>query len=398
MKWINSVKPALAASTAVLAMLATMPAFADYTTTLSANPASYNGTCPTIIKFNGSITAEKAGRVQYKFIRSDNAFAPIQTIEFTAPGTKQVDTTWTLGGPALPHYSGWQAVQIVYPTNIQSKKATFSIRCAAAPTPEAAPTPKPKITGYQMPGPQGACVPKGSRFTILGRHFGSQAGKGIALGGHGIHVDLPMVSWSDSQIVATLPDDPRIQERQWYYTGVEKDSHNQWLSNISKNITVCPSRKPDLVIRQFELKGGFSLEGLLPPHRAVEGEGVPRTLRGRLSQWGTCAPNNAVMAFQVTVANIGTAPSPAVADTALVEVMDGHRNWGNGAKLGAIPPGGSQTVEIPVYYLQDDPQHMISGAPHPFRAVADPGNRVTESNEGNNQSAVINAGAPMSCK
>ena len=363
MKWINSVKPALAASTAVLAMLATMPAFANYTTTLSANPASYNGTCPTIIKFNGSITARKAGRVQYKFIRSDNAFAPIQTIEFTAPGTKQVDTTWTLGGPALPHYSGWQAVQIVYPTNIQSNKATFSIRCAAAPTP------KPEITGYRMPGPQGACVPKGSRFTILGRHFGSQAGKGIALGGHGIHVDLPVVSWSDSQIVATLPDDPRIQERQWYYTGVEKDSHNQWLSNISKNITVCPSRKPDLVIRQFGLK-----------------------------KWGTCAPNNAVMTFQVTVANIGTAPSPAVADTALVQVMDGHRNWGNGAKLGAIPPGGSQTVEIPVYYLQDDPKHMTSGAPHPFRAVADPGNRVTESNEGNNQSAVINAGAPKGCK
>ena len=128
-------------------------------------------------------------------------------------------------------------------------------------------------------------------------------------------------------------------------------------------------RKPDLVIRQFGLK-----------------------------KWGTCAPNNAVMTFQVTVANIGTAPSPAITDTALVQVMDGHRNWGNGAKLGAIPPGGSQTVEIPVYYLQADPKHMTSGAPHPFRAVADPGNRVTESNEGNNQSAVINAGAPKGCK
>ena len=41
---------------------------------------------------------------------------------------------------------------------------------------------------------------------------------------------------------------------------------------------------------------------------------------------------------------------------------------------------------------------MTKGAPHPFRAVADPGNRVAESNEGNNQSAVINVGAPKGCK
>lgn len=364
MKWINPVKPALGASAVFIAVLASTPVHAvDYNAALTANPTNYVGKCPTVITFKGTISARKAGRVQYKFIRSDNAFAPVQTLEFASPGTKPVSTTWTLGGPGFPVQDRWQAIQIVYPTNLQSNKAHFLVKCATPPEP------KPEITGYKMPGPQGACVPKGGRFTILGRHFGPQAGKGVALGGHGIHVDLPVSSWADSQIVVTLPDDPRIQERQWYYTGVEKDSHNQWLSNISKNITVCPSRKPDLVIRQFGLK-----------------------------KWGTCAPNNAVMTFQVTVANIGTAPSPAITDTALVQVMDGHRNWGNGAKLGAIPPGGSQTVEIPVYYLQDDPKHMTSGAPHPFRAVADPGNRVTESNEGNNQSAVINAGAPKGCK
>ncbi len=364
MKWTIPAKPALGVSAAFLAVLAATPVHAvDYNAALTAAPTNYVGKCPTVITFKGTISARRPGRVQYKFIRSDNAFAPIQTLEFTAPGSKPVGTTWTLGGPGFPAQERWQAIQIVYPTSLQSNKATFLVKCATPPEP------KPEITGYKMPGPKGACVPKGSRFTILGRHFGPQAGKGVALGGHGIHVDLPVSSWSDSQIVATLPDDPRIQDGQWYYTGVEKDSHNQWLSNISKNITVCPSSKPDLVIRQFGLK-----------------------------KWGTCAPNNAVITFQVTVANIGTAPSPAITDTALVQVMDGHRNWGNGAKLNAIPPGGSQTVEIPVYYLQDDPSHMTKGAPHPFRAKADPGNRVAESNEGNNQSAVINVGAPKGCK
>jgi len=364
---INPLKPALGAA-ALWAVFVAPPALAaDYSAALAANPTSYSGRCPTTINFRGSITARKAGRVQYKFIRSDNAFAPIQTVEFTAPGTRGVSSTWQLGGPSLPSYSGWKAIQIVYPTNLTSNRAAFSIRCALPPPP------KPEITGYRMPGPRGACVPKGAKFWILGRNFGSRSGKGVALGGHGIHVDLPVISWAGTRILATLPNDPRIQEGQWYYTGVERtDPHGGWLSNISKNITVCrtpQARKPDLVIRRFGLK-----------------------------KWGTCAPNNAVMTFQVTVANVGNAPSPAVPSYALVQVMDGHRNWGNGAMLNAIPPGGSQTVEIPVYYLQADPAHMTRGAPHPFRAKADPGNKVAESNEGNNQSGVINVGAPKGCK
>lgn len=237
MKYTNPVKPTLGISAIVIAALASMPGHAaDYSAFLTANPTNYSGKCPAVITFKGFITAKKAGRVQYKFIRSDNAAAPIQTLEFAAPGTKPVSTTWTLGGAALPNYSGWQAIQIVYPTNVTFNKAGFTVRCAVAP-------PKPEITGYKMPGPNGTCVPKGTHFTILGRHFGSQIGKGIALGGHGISVDLQAKAWSNSHIVAFLPYDRRIQENQWYYTGIQLTNPRQWLSNISKNITVCPSRK-----------------------------------------------------------------------------------------------------------------------------------------------------------
>lgn len=333
--------------------------------TLEAIPASYSGTCPTTIKFKGKITVTDITRTplkaQYKFIRSDGTFAPVETLNFDGPGSKEVSTTWTIG----KDYSGWIAIKIIYPQDVESNKANFKIQCKAEAKPQdltikimncpqsakagqnlgsgfqvtatnsgdtavkdiavdivlrkdpSCPSPapfavyspnysngvllkggrehvslnpgqtlnvklngtntipadtptgsyylcavidagnkvkeanegnncsccrlkiagvetKPEITGYRE-----ACGKKGSNVTILGRNFGSREGKGVALGGHGIHVDLTVISWSDTIIVAQISDDPRIQEGQWYYTGIEKADHSEWLSNISKNITIC---------------------------------------------------------------------------------------------------------------------------------------------------------------
>jgi len=198
------------------------------TATLKAIPESYSGECPTTIKFEGEITVKNITRpplkVQYKFLRSDGAFAPVQTLTFKKDGTEKVSTSWSIG----KSYEGWEAIKVVYPQDVESNKASFKLICkesAAA---------KPEITGYKE-----ACGKKGGNITILGRNFGTQEGKGVALGGHGIHVDLTVVSWSDTAIVAQIPNDPRIQEGQWYYIGVERADHNEWLSNISKNITIC---------------------------------------------------------------------------------------------------------------------------------------------------------------
>jgi hypothetical protein len=91
------------------------------------------------------------------------------------------------------------------------------------------------ITGYK-PGP---CVDKGGVFTVHGARFGARQGTRTArLGGHGISVTLPVRSWSDQRIEAGLPDDPRIANSQWYYVGIQ-DGAGHWISNISRNITVC---------------------------------------------------------------------------------------------------------------------------------------------------------------
>ncbi len=94
----------------------------------------------------------------------------------------------------------------------------------------------PKISGLVS---SGGCVSKGGSVVVQGANFGTQSGKGIALGGSGIHVDLVATSWSSTGISVTIPNVPQIQNGQWYYLGIEKSDHAQWLSNIDKTITIC---------------------------------------------------------------------------------------------------------------------------------------------------------------
>jgi hypothetical protein len=97
---------------------------------LGASPDSYSGNCPALITFKGHITVNQPTTVQYKFIRSDNASAPVQTLTFAKAGTQEVTTTWQLGGPSLPTYSGWEAIEVTSPVSVKSNKADFKIRCA----------------------------------------------------------------------------------------------------------------------------------------------------------------------------------------------------------------------------------------------------------------------------
>lgn len=146
----------------------------------------------------------------------------------------------------------------------------------------------------------------------------------------------------------------------------------------------CPNggpgqKKPDLIVQTF----GFI------------GPSVPEP--------GLCQPGKAVYIFRVTVKNIGAAPSPASAtlgNKALVQVIArDKKGWSNGAMLNALAPGTSQVVDIPVYYLQDDPKFMWlpANVVHPFMAIVDPLGLVDESNEKNNKSGLINMAKPCGC-
>ena len=140
------------------APLKAAPAPVRVTATLGVSPASYSGNCPALITFRGHITVNQPTTIQYKFIRSDNAQAPVQTLNFPQKGTQEVTTTWQLGGPGLPTYSGWEAIQVISPVSVESNKANFSIRCAGqqqgGPGRETGPQVQP-VGPRQQPGQQG---------------------------------------------------------------------------------------------------------------------------------------------------------------------------------------------------------------------------------------------------
>lgn len=113
---------------------------------------------------------------------------------------------------------------------------------AIAPTPP--PPSAPVITGLSY---SGNCVKKNATFSILGRNFAAQPGKGIGLlvpasvpgGGH-VHINVLL--WTDQKITARLPsNDPKVKGGGRYRVGVELKSSHSWLSNATKSFTVCGS-------------------------------------------------------------------------------------------------------------------------------------------------------------
>jgi len=354
-------------ATVFAALLASAPVYAVAPTAhLTAAPTSYSGKCPATIRFNGVIRYDATGRVQYKFIRSDNANAPVQTLNFAKPGSMAVHTTWTLGGAQLPAYSGWEAIQIIYPQQVTSNRAAFRVKCAEAAAP------RPVITGYRH---SGSCVVKGSTFTIVGHGFGTQTGKGVALGGHGIHVDLPVTSWTDTAIHVALPNNPQIQGGQWYYTGVEKANHSQWLSNINRNITVCRNAgqgRPDLRVR------------LSAPRTATAGTDIGSQIHvvaynsGSGTAAGTASAGNNGYMIDVMLSSDTHTPAGWATYSANYHedvLLQGGRisntqDLAGGASK-PYPTGGGIPADTPTgnYYIC---------------AKIDSGNKIAESNEGNN--------------
>jgi hypothetical protein len=166
-----------------------------------------------------------------------------------------------------------------------------------------------------------------------------------------------------------------------YSTGGPAEFYVDFASVEITSTAPCPTQqgKPDLIVESFGFKG--------PSAPAP----------------GLCKPGVPVYVFSVRVKNIGSAPSlasAALGNKALVQVMAQDKpGWGNGALLNALAPGASQTVDIPVYYLQANPAFMWTPANvvHPFTAIADPLRLVDESNETNNTRGPINMGKPFGC-
>jgi len=88
-------------------------------------PKTYTGKCPKRFEFVGKIRVNRPGVVKYRWIRSDGATAPVQTIRFLRRGTRTVTTYWQIGAPGMH----WRAIRILAPNKKTSNRAVFKLRC-----------------------------------------------------------------------------------------------------------------------------------------------------------------------------------------------------------------------------------------------------------------------------
>jgi hypothetical protein len=363
-------------------------ASARVTATLGLDNGTPSVICANELSFKGKIKSDKPGRVQYRFIRSDGALQPVETIEFTAAGSREVNARWAMEGPALAEFKGWMSLQIIYPLETTTAKVEFSLVCdpkrpdLAVRIRNCPVNVRPggdlksfRVKAFNYGGvvirdsvvditlrKEASCpipAPRAERTAHFVNGMLLQGGREkISLkAGHkadvkfsGSHVVPPDTPLGDYFLCATIDAGDAIKE-----------------SNEGNNCSCCPIKiapapvKPDLIVEHFTFKG-----------------------------WGKCEPHNSVVTFEVTVKNIGNAASPALPEKVVVQVSDmADRRWSNSAGLGSIPPGGSQTVVIPIYYYEKNPEHMTKVTPHPFRAMIDPLNLLDESTRKNNRSDII---------
>lgn len=129
-----------------------------------ADPEVHVGTCPAPIKFNGSMSATRAGTVKYQYVRNDGRKSPEFSLTFDKPGTQATrawNTTVSKPDPATTlsaggagdggDIQGWYRLDILSPEPLARVVAYYSVACedgapAKPTTIEAAPAtvqPKP---------------------------------------------------------------------------------------------------------------------------------------------------------------------------------------------------------------------------------------------------------------
>jgi serine/threonine-protein kinase len=88
--------------------------------------ATSNCTAPSSFGYQGTITATAAGPVSYRWLYSSGQQGPVQTVDFAAPGHRQVlgSTVQTMTPGA-----GWGEIQMLSPTELTSNKASYQLLC-----------------------------------------------------------------------------------------------------------------------------------------------------------------------------------------------------------------------------------------------------------------------------
>lgn len=142
------------------------------------------------------------------------------------------------------------AAVLLLPTSLRGQGATGSttppVR-AGLPGLPAKPTPPPHITAVQTPGTRTtpACLTAGSTYVLVGTGFRSAQGtRGVAAGGHGVHVALTVHEWGDTRILVSFPAGTfrAFEVGKTYYLAIT--DAGQWASDLTRTWQRCDPRSP----------------------------------------------------------------------------------------------------------------------------------------------------------
>ncbi|WP_113704566.1 hypothetical protein [Nonomuraea lactucae] len=103
-------------------------------TTPKPSTRDYEGSCPAKVSFSAKIKVKLNGKakVSYRWLHGDGSASKVKSVWLKGKGTKYVKATQsnTFGEDT----KGWEALQVLSPRKVTSKKGYFSVDCASSPT------------------------------------------------------------------------------------------------------------------------------------------------------------------------------------------------------------------------------------------------------------------------
>lgn len=122
---------------------------------VQASPARHAGSCPATVDFSATVAVKGASRVTYRWVRGDGTKGAVRTAKAGPKVKLRERRTFTRGT------RGWQAVQVLSPRKLMSKRAYFSVTCEGSsdvntyrpPADAPAPRASAEVTGDAYSGP-----------------------------------------------------------------------------------------------------------------------------------------------------------------------------------------------------------------------------------------------------
>ncbi|SEG99084.1 hypothetical protein SAMN05444920_112210 [Nonomuraea solani] len=94
-----------------------------------ASPGDFEGSCPAKVNFASTIKVPVKGKTElaYRWLHGDGSKSKVKVIKLTGKGTKSVTVRQSI--TFKEDVKGWEAIQVLGPKKVTSKKGYFSVSC-----------------------------------------------------------------------------------------------------------------------------------------------------------------------------------------------------------------------------------------------------------------------------